>query len=182
MNLSYVERVMLANQYKILSLLDPNNADEYDMVREALEHGYESYYSDAFARVVYEGELSSDDIRLVKHAMDLYGALQRSYDKLEDEDKAEIREERLDFPGFDGNHETKFLTYSEFVVEKEQRFQYLRFTKDRAAGAASAAQLDRYNSHMPMVDIYRKRVDYWNPLPDRYELSKDQILAVLDVH
>jgi len=62
------------------------------------------------------------------------------------------------------------------------KVQYLRFAKDREAGAASAALLDRYNSHRPMVDIYRKRVDYWNPLPDRYELSKDQILAVLDIH
>jgi uncharacterized protein YfbU (UPF0304 family) len=131
---------------------------------------------------VYEEEVSPDESRLIIYAMDMYRALQRSYDRLDDKDKAAIREESLDFPGFDGNHETKFLTYSQFVVEKERKFQDLRFAKDPGAGDVSAALLDRYNSHRPMVDIYRKRVGYWNPLPDRSELPKEQILAILDIH
>lgn len=79
MKLSHVERVMLANQYKILSLLDERNADGHDLVREALENGYESYYSDAMSREVYEDELSPGESHLVIAAMDLYWAMQRSY-------------------------------------------------------------------------------------------------------
>lgn len=182
MELSQVERVMLANQYKILSLLDPSGAEEYDKVREALENGYESVYSEALSRGAYDEQLSPDESRLVIHAMDLYWAMQRSYDRLEDEDKAEIREEELDFPGFDGNNETKFVTYSQFVVEKEGRFTDLRFEKDQGSGTISPALLDRYNSHVPMVEIYRKRAEYWYPMgKDRYYLSKDTILSILDM-
>ncbi len=98
------------------------------------------------------------------------------------EEKSGLEEERLDFPGFDGNHETKFVSYSQFVVEKEERFVDSRFEKDRNSGGLSGALLDRYNSHMPMVDIYTKRAEYWNRMEDRYRLSKDDILAILETH
>ena len=180
MQLSYMERVMLSNQYKILSLLDTSNADHYDKVREALEYGYESYYEEAFNREVYEDVLSSEESLLVIDAMDMYWAMQISYANLGDD--ASIERERLDFPGFDGNHETRLYTYSRFVVEKEERFGSLKLEKDRrAVEGQPPALLDRYNSHMPMADIYHHRVDFWKSLPKRYELSEQEIRDILSI-
>ncbi len=180
MRLSYVERVMLSNQYKILSLLDTSNADHYDKVREALEYGYESYYQEAFNSEVSEDILSSEESLLVIDAMDMYWAMQTSYANLRDD--VSIERHMLDFPGFDGNHETKLYTYLRFVVEKQERFQSLRLRKDMSAVEDQPpALLDRYNSHMPMTDIYRHRVDFWKPLPKRYELSEQEIRDILSI-
>jgi uncharacterized protein len=178
---SHIERVILANQYKILSLLDPDYADEYDLVREALEHGFESRYMEAFHNTVHEDALTRDESILVIDAMDLYTALQVSYEKLEDEEKEGIDDRRLDFPGFDGNNETKLYAYCRFVVEQERRFTGLRFHKDRGAQDVSGALLDRYNSHMPMVELYRNRIERWKPQRDRYQLPAEEIHAILEL-
>lgn len=138
MKLTKVERLVLANQYLILSKLSPENAEEYNRVREALEYGYETAYQDAFAARLVD-ELSVDECMLVIHAMDMYQGIQVAYGRLED--KARIEEQSTLFPGFDGNHETAYMTYARFLVEKEQRFASLKLGSDG------------FNSHMPMVGI-----------------------------
>jgi uncharacterized protein YfbU (UPF0304 family) len=58
-------------------------------MQEALENGYESYYEDEIFRWIFDG-LSVSECALVIDAMDMYSAIQRSYDALDD--KAEIEE------------------------------------------------------------------------------------------
>lgn len=179
MQLSYVQRVILANQYKILSSLyeGSSEAESYSKIQESLENGYELYYEDALHWQVFEDELTKEDCRLVIRAMDMYWAMQISYERLEDQ--TGIKKEDLYFPGFDGNNETKFLGYTQFIVEREGRFTSLKFEKDQHSGAAGGT--DRYNSHWPVVDLYRNRVNYWQQLPNSYELSQEDILALLEI-
>jgi uncharacterized protein YfbU (UPF0304 family) len=178
---SQIERAILANQYRILSLLDEAHAEEYDLVREALERGFEDYYMEAIQLTATKDVLSPEESLLVIDAMDMYTALQRSYGYLEDEEKEGIEEHRLDFPGFDGNNESRLYAYCGFVVEREDRFKHLRFEKDRRSEGITGAVLDRYNSHMRMVDIYRKRIASWKPRQDRYQLPSEDIRAILEL-
>jgi uncharacterized protein len=159
------ERRLLANQYQILSLLDQNNADHYEKMQEALEKGYESYYHDEIFGWIFDG-LAESESTLVIDAMDMYFAIQRAYDALDD--KAETEEWRTKFPGFDGNHETAYMGYARFVVEKEGRFRFLKPYKED------------FNSHTPMLDRYRRMIDNWKLTSNHYELTQEEIIAILD--
>ena len=158
------ERRLLANQYQILSLLDQNNADHYEKMQEALEKGYESYYHDEIFGWIFDG-LAESESTLVIDAMDMYFAIQRAYDALDD--KAEIEEWRTKFPGFDGNHETAYMSYARFVVEREGRFSLLKL---------SSAD---FNSHTPMLDRYRRMIDNWKLTANQYDLTREGITAIL---
>ena len=165
MALNKFERRLLANQYQILSMLDQNNAEHYEKLQEALEKGYESYYHGEIFGWIFEG-LSESESTLVIDAMDMYFAIQRAYDTLDD--KAEIEERRTEFPGFDGNHETAYMSYARFVVEREGRFSHLKsFRAD-------------FISHTPMLDRYRRMIDNWKLTANQYDLTPDEITAILD--
>jgi uncharacterized protein len=163
--LTMFERRLLANQYHILSLLDQSNAAYYEKMQEALENGYESAYEDElYGRIL--DVLSRSDSVLVIDAMEMYSAIQRSYDALDD--KTGIEEGRTTFPGFDGNYETGHMGYARFVVEKEGRFSLLK------------PHSEDFNSHTPMLDQYRRMIDVWKLTSNRYELTRDDIAAILE--
>jgi uncharacterized protein len=162
--LNKFERRLLANQYRILSLLDQSNADHYQKMQEALENGYESVYETLLYETIND-VLPADESTLVINAMDMYSAIQRSYDALDD--KTGIEEERTKFPGFDSDFELAHLGYARFVVEKEGRFSQLK------------AHSEDYMGHTPMMDQYRRMTDIWKLANNRYELTRDDITAIL---
>ena len=96
-----------------------------DYELEALRNGYESDYSNAF-KYVYEDELTKSDRRYVFEVLDMYGDLQFSVGELKDEKIAK----RVIFPGFDGNDETIFMTYAQFL-RSNRRFAHIKcFNED----------------------------------------------------
>src|ERR687893_1898982 len=152
------------NQYRILSLLDRSNADHYDKLREALEKGYVASYRDDLFAGILDG-LSVEQCAFVREVMNMYDVLQRSYDALDD--KQGIEEERTKFPGFESDYELAHLGYARFVVEREGRFSHLKpFRAD-------------FISHTPMLDQYRRMTDVWKLADKRYELTRDDITAIL---
>ena len=164
MRLTKTERLILANQYRILELLEPDNAESYEKIREGIEWGYEAAIDDVLSNI-FDG-LEKKECSFVVHVMSMYDALQRSYRELED--KTGIEEREVEFPGFDGNNETSYYAYAKYVVEREERFTYLK-------GA------DDLNSHMPMLQSYRQMLPVWEDEMDSpYEMSHDQMRRVLD--
>jgi uncharacterized protein len=163
--LNKFERLLLMNQYRILSLLDQGNADHYNKLRDALENGYVASYQDDLFAGILDG-LSMEQCTFVREVMNMYDALQRSYDALDD--KQGIEEERTKFPGFDSDYELEHLGYARFVVEREGRFSYLKLHSQD------------FNSHTPMLDQYRRMIDSWKLTANRYELTRDDITAMLE--
>ena len=164
MELNKFERLLLMNQYRILSLLDQSNADHYNKLRDALENGYVASYRDDLFAGIRDG-LSVEQCAFVVEVMNMYDALQRSYDALDD--KQGIEEERTKFPGFESDYELAHLGYARFVVEREGRFSHLKsFRAD-------------FVSHTPMLDHYRRMYDVWRLVDNRSELTRDDITAML---
>ena len=95
----------------------------------------------------------------------MYDALQRSYDALDD--RQGIEEERTKFPGFESDYELAHLGYARFVVEREGRFGHLK-----------SVRLD-FISHTPMLDQYRRMYDVWRLTGNRYDLTRDDLTAIL---
>lgn len=59
MNLSREQRWMLANQYRILEKLYPEEADHYERAREVLERGFTLNFDDYIPHI-YERTMSED--------------------------------------------------------------------------------------------------------------------------
>src|SRR3712207_5782426 len=151
------------NQYRILSLLDQSNADHYNKLRDALEKGYVASYRNELFAGIHDG-LSVEQCAFVVEVMNMYDALQRSYEALDE--KQGIEEERTKFPGFESDYEIAQLGYARYVVEREGRFSHLKpFRAD-------------FISHTPMLDRYRRMYDVWKLADKRYELTRDDITEI----
>jgi uncharacterized protein YfbU (UPF0304 family) len=166
MKLSREQRWMLANQYQILEKLYPEEAELHSKAREVLENGFELNY-DWIAEHVYEDTMSEDACQEVIYILDMFSALERSYQELP-EKPAGVTERHVMFFGFDGNHETEQFSYASFLIQKEGKFQEL------------ADHGDRLNSHAPFLDAYRRMLLVWQQLPieRKYDLSADDIQRI----
>jgi uncharacterized protein len=163
MELSKLERLLLDNQYQILSFVDPGNAKWYDRMREALQNGYEAAYSSLFNGIF--DPLPAPECSFVVHTMAMFDALQQSYAALSD--KGGIDQSRLRFSGFDGNNETEYMGYAQFLVEKEERFTTLQLGGDG------------FNSHRLIIPEYKAMLTLWYGMGQANQLTADQIRQIL---
>src|SRR5690606_18707681 len=108
MKLTKVERWILANQYKILEHLDPDQTEYYQKMQEILEQGYELEYNWK-TQHLHDDVVTEEMSHYVIKVMVMYDALQRSYARISDKEGIEERE--IFFPGFDGNNEGVYLAY-----------------------------------------------------------------------
>lgn len=147
--LSHLERLMLANQFAILSRLYPDEAEYYDNCRVILASGFEKEYAGILQRFA-ESEVSEEICDEVLEILDMFDILRRSYDSLEKSEKERVEEQGIDFPGFDGNNEIEHLCYAQWfcgdeegrsVPGREKRFELLHPIR---------------NSHGPTIEMYRR--------------------------
>jgi uncharacterized protein len=164
MKLSKVERLQIANQFKILSLLDEHERDHYERMVKIFENGYELQYGDATEH--FSEGLSADDCRYVLDVLDMFRMMQRAYDDLED--KSGIKENRVTFLGFDGNHEPALMGYARFFCEDMKRYEDLR-------------RVPSFNSHMSTTGLYRQMLDAWSASADKYRLTQDDLIRITNV-
>lgn len=165
MKLTRTERWVLSNQYQILAALSTEDAEHYHQCREILEQGYELEY-DEIARHVYDGDdtMSIAECREVVDTLAMFHILQRTYRDLAD--KSGIDESRLEFGGFDGNHETKHVAYARFYASQQGgRFTDLPHPED-------------FNSHYPTLDVYRRMLAEWHRSESKYKLTRDDVVRI----
>jgi uncharacterized protein len=163
MTLSKTERLTLANQYRILAVIDQLNARSYERYVEALESGYESAIADLFDPI-FDG-LNTDACSFVINVMAMHDALQRSQTALGEASTATTND--VKFRGFDGNNETEYMAYARFVVQHEQRFTYL----EPIGGD--------FNSHMASLSRYRPMLAAWIDIGEKYNMSDGEMQQVL---
>jgi hypothetical protein len=166
MDLSLTERVIIANQFKILEKLYPEEAEYYSNHRRALECGYKLHYADIVEN--FYDEMSEEECREVIDILDMYRALTDSYNRLPD--KAGINEREIRFAGFDGNEETSQYLYAQYFIVDLDRFQELTYGQIHPD----------LNSHWPKLDKYRAMLEVWKPIGDRHNLNSNQIRAILE--
>lgn len=164
MQLSPTERWILSLQFTILAKLYPDEREYYEILREAVDNGYELDYRD-MAHYILTGDqaMTVNECKEVINILDMFSFMKDGYKKLSD--KSGIDDVWVKFHGFDGNTESKYLGYTRFLIEREHKFIDL----DRG---------DNFNSHMPILDIYRRMLREWEKCPDKYNLSKDDIIRI----
>lgn len=159
--LSDAERLILANQYEILSHLTKDKT--YAHMAQDLKDGHKWLYEQHAVRV--SENLSEEDTEHVLSILGIYSDLRDSYQKLTD--KSGIEEHLVTFPGFDGNNEAELLHFAAAL--------------SRNGNYSQTIGKDARNSHMPTTDMYRRIISEWQSMgKPRYPLSKDQILRLVE--
>lgn len=163
--LTRTERWMLSNQYKILAALYPDDADYFEKAREAIDCGYELHY-DWITDYIYDDRdiMTPEESHEVIDILAAFSAIKWSYEALAD--KSGIDENHIKFRGFSGNDETKQMAYARYFCSTDGG----RFTDlDRG---------DDFNSHFPMLDVYRRVLREWNKSVDKNNLSKEDLIRI----
>jgi len=160
MELNLKERLILVNQYRLLTILDPEQSKEYDERRIALECGFESHY---FPVEINPDVLRPAHSKEIIAILTMHTDLRIGFDKLVDKTGIELSE--IEFTGFDGNNEGRELSYVNYFIKTLGRFTNL----DR----------DDFNSHEEMKKPYRRMLTAWKLYEGKEKITKDNILAVI---
>lgn len=167
LNLTKLDRIFLVNQLRILEVLCPDEASQLSVQREALERGYEMLYAWDF-EYIYDGDskMTAEESREVWDTMDMFDAIERSMPKGMDVSSFPMTK----FAGYDGNNESKFISFARFTVERLKRFEYVPMQRP-----------GYWNSHAPVRDTYRRMLEEWKKSPgsERFSMSPEQLTLVL---
>ena len=165
MKLSRVERWMLSNQYRVLGLLDPKEAEGYAQLREALERGFEAEYESACEHVCTDKNgLTEAECAEVRNIIVMFQQLKRTDGQLSQSDRDGVSHRAIKFLGFDGNHESTRLAYVRYLLRKWEQ-------PELGTGT------DGLNSHCPMLETYRLMLVEWN----RRQPSGERGLTMADL-
>lgn len=170
MKLTRIERYTLSNQLRIMESMFPNEANDLSVQREIFEKGYEFLYDQGMQHIYPDDEtMKAADCKEVWDTMDMFDGIDRSLPVLtkEEIDAALFTK----FSGYDGNNEGGFMFFAEFTVERLRRFTYLKLDKP-----------GYWNSHFPIRQVYQRMLAVWEkfPVKERFNMSRDQLLSVLD--
>ena len=166
------ERLFLANQYLILSKLDKDNAEDYKRMVEVVEQGYE--YDLNLILESTKHVFPDDKCRLTLNILQMYFDIISSYEELKrNNNKIDLKENDIRFPGFDGNEEPEYLCYARFVLKDPYRFDYIK----KYPG-------DNYNSHFPTIKKYKRCLVVFDEIKQqkgvsRLPLSEDEINRII---
>ena len=163
LKLSLTERIILANQLRILEAVDPDEAKFYQHQRDALERGYELEYAE-LATAFSDDGLSDAECNEVYQILEMHRALHFGQRELPAD--AGISATDVKFRGFDGNNETKYMAYVRFIR-----------TEDKYDEMGDA---NGFNSHMPMLGRYRRMLRVYSEIKEQQrrtseDLSRDNL-------
>lgn len=166
MKLDKKERLTLSFQLRILEKLYPEDSAYYSIHRKAIEDGYELHY-DWITEFLSEG-LSTQQCEFVVDVLDMYSFIYHSFKGLGADTSLTL--EKVKFPGFDGNNEIGYMSYTKYFIEDLERFDDIKETTK-----------GYYNSHARMIPKYKAMLLKFKQYENRYEgMDEEQILTLLN--
>jgi uncharacterized protein YfbU (UPF0304 family) len=165
MKLTRAERWILSNQCRILEVLYPEEAEDFQKAREVIEAGYELNYDWITQHISPDNRMLSDEeCREIIDILAMFSALKDSYQNLVD--PSGIEEHAVMFSGFDGHSEITQRDYVLFLVDREHKFLSL----DRGYD---------FTSDRPRLHAYRRMLAAWRKFDESYDLAKDDMLCII---
>ena len=139
-SLSLVERQLLINQCKILSVFGDNKEKSlYERRIEILEKGYTGLYQKVF-NTLYE-EVPIGVYEEVESILGMYNRINDSIRLLDDSDKELLDLASLEFEGFDAGNGMHYYMMSYLVDRMDEHLEY----KGRELKSHKATSLAKYN-------------------------------------
>ncbi len=163
MEMTNAQRLILANQYRMMTLLDPDNAERYRRQQTIVERGYGLQMRELDRDF---GELSEETCRTIISLLEMHHALHVSWANLKDH--SELEERRLAFLGFDAATEARYLGYVRFMVHVEGRYTHFD------------SGTHGFNAQTPMWEKYQRMLAVWQTCPRQYHLSMNEIAQIIN--
>lgn len=163
MEMTHAQRLILSNQYKMMTMMDPDNAERYRRYQTIIERGYGLQLRELDRDF---DEMSEDTCRSIINIMEMYHALQVSRGNLKEQDT--IDERRVTFMGFDAATESRYLSYVRFMVNTEGRYTHFD------SGSHG------FNAQTPMWEKYQRMQAIWMACPRQYHLSAVEIQQIVN--
>ena len=169
-HLTESERLLMANQFKILAKLAPEQEEDYLQKAEIVEAGYPDLYHELFSGLLEE--TPSEVCEETHEILTMYRAINNVISQLTDEQKEALNLRAIEFDGFDANHD-KHYYFMKFMLEKmdgmyeEYQGMYLN--------SHTATSLPRYKR---IHEAYRNIIEN-NGYPLRIEHLPELINAVV---
>ena len=164
MKMTNAQRLILSNQYYLMSQMDPENSAKYKRQQLIVERGYELQMSELDKDF---GHLSEEQCRQIIDIMEMYHAMQESNNLLEDSERKDVDQRRLNFLGFDIATESQLVNYVRFLTESEGLYPQF----DKAD--------HHFNAQMPMLDKYQRMLAVWRNCPRQYHLCANELRQIL---
>ena len=165
MEMTNAQRLILSNQYYLMSQMDPDNSAKYQRLQTIVERGYGLQMHELNKEF---GCLTEAECREVIDIMEMYHAMQESNKMLAEQERAGVDQRRLQFLGFDIACEAQVVHYVRFLVDSEGLYPHL----DQAD--------HHFNSQMPMLDKYRRMLATWRNCPRQYHLCATELSQVFN--
>ena len=146
MEITNAQRLILSNQYKMMTMLDPANAERYRRLQTIIERGYGLQMRELDREF---GELKEETCRTIIDIMEMYHALHVSWSNLQDQQS--IDERRVTFLGFDAATEARYLGYVRFMVNVEGR--YTHFDAGTHGFNAQTPMWEKHQYHLSANEI-----------------------------
>ncbi|MDI9220027.1 YfbU family protein [Pantoea sp. EA-12] len=163
MEMTHAQRLILSNQYKMMAMLEPDNAERYRRYQTIIERGYGLQLRELDKEF---GELTEATCRQLIDIMEMHHALHVSWSNLKEPHTLEER--RLAFLGFDAATEARYLGYVRFMVNVEGRYTHFD------SGSHG------FNAQTPMWEKYQRMLAVWHTCPRQYHLSANEIAQILN--
>jgi uncharacterized protein YfbU (UPF0304 family) len=177
-NLSNGEKlitVMLADVMKGLKIKSETNTD---FVKNVIYGGHYWALGWEMPGLFHDHIDKRSRVSFVVDVLDMWSFLEEAFHKLSDDDKARLAKaadpfgNHVQFPGFDGNNESEYMSIARFLIEDLNRFS--RF-KDRS---------DDLNSHHATLEKYGNMYRAFEPIRATLifgkAMSVDQLTQVLN--
>lgn len=165
MEMTNAQRLILSNQYTLMSQLDPENAAKYQRLQTIVERGYELQMCELNKEF---GCISEAHCREVIDIMEMYHAMQESFNMLEEHERKDVDARRLNFLGYDNASESQLVNYVRFLTNSEGL--YPQFDKGD----------HHFNSQTPMQEKYRRMLTTWRNCPRQYHLSASELRQIFN--
>ena len=165
MEMTNAQRLILSNQYFLMSQLNPENAEKYQRLQTIVERGYELQMSELNKDF---GCLNEAECREIIDIMEMYHAMQESSKMLSEEEQKEVDQRRLTFLGFDIATEAQLVNYVRFLTESEGLYPQF----DKAD--------HHFNAQMPMQEKYRRMLITWRNCPRQYHLCANELKQIFN--
>ncbi|UJF18715.1 YfbU family protein [Vibrio sp. SS-MA-C1-2] len=164
MEMTNAQRLILSNQYYIMSKLSPENSAHYERLQTIVERGFGLQMRELDKDF---GQLSDAVCREIIEAMEMHHAMQESYNMLNETEANQVDARRLQFLGFDAATESQQLHYVRFITTTEG--QYPQFDSSQ----------HQFNSQTPMMNKYQRMLAEWKACPRQYHLSAAELQKIL---
>ncbi len=121
--LSTAERAILINQNRMLSKLDPDNADLYEKRAEILESGYSILYSEAVGSLSDSQPVEIGDETF--EILSMFRVINNTLAGITPEQRALLNIPEITFDGFDMNDREGHYHFADFLINQDDRYQEL---------------------------------------------------------